>query len=663
MCPENTTPAHLRPEYSGSGSLLAYSVHVGVELETSVIIPCYRADDSLPLQLEALSRQVGAPPFEVLLVDNGENRCLQLLAARARDAGLAVRVVNAIRVKGVGYARNVGIGAARAEKLLFCDADDVVMPEWVRNGSNQLDRGPVFSGGAVPVSEALCSMGWATVVAHVGPHPDSISDLAASGDVAYPILMGGSFGITRDLALRLGGFDLAFGNAAEDNDLAFRIVRAGLTLPDAGHVCIAYRIRGGSATFSRGFRSGWAHAFLCARHSAWGQSPAFRGRWVLRPARTSARLVLKTMDGKDTGEEMDRLGRELGTIVGRLCIRSSGFRPPALGVGIAEGELLRNTSQESGTPVEVSVVMPCYNVEHTVVRQLVALTTQEGAPRFEVVVVLNGCTDHSAEVIGEFAVQHPELNLRIVSSPKGRARARNRGVEVARGEIVAFCDADDVVFPDWLRHLAERVQTVHGLVGGSLVHRGVNPPELLRVYGLDPEERDPAELPDLPPDDLSKLREVAEGNFAAWRADYLAVGGMDASFEGGLEGTDLCLRAQLQGVPVNSCRAARVAYVLRDTSRGTFAQQRALARAKLLFFVRHFHTGRSAGASAKFSLLGLARSAAALAGAWRLEARERQALMHELGGHLGSVEGHLLYRVLCRVPEPELMTPVHQETS
>lgn len=307
--------------------------------------------------------------------------------------------------------------------------------------------------------------------------------------------------------------------------------------------------------------------------------------------------------------------------------------------------------------LRVSVIIPCYNVAETIVPQLEALASQVSPPRFETILVLNGCTDSSEEVIRAFAQAHPGMRIRLEESAKGRCIARNHGAKVARAEIICFLDADDIAEPDWLRELHSRIQDVGGIVGGRLLHTKVNPPELLEVYGIDRNEPHPYTLPDLPPDDFSVLREVVENNFGTRRADYLCVGGMDSSFTGGLEGTDFCLRAQALGIPVNSCTRALVNYRLRETVRGTFRQQRALARSKLLFFVRHFHTGRSAGASFKYSLgnslLHVLRLPLALLD--RDQVRKHR-FFHALGGHLGSLEGHILYRILRRVPEPDFMT-------
>lgn len=303
-----------------------------------------------------------------------------------------------------------------------------------------------------------------------------------------------------------------------------------------------------------------------------------------------------------------------------------------------------------------SVIIPCRNVATTIGRQLASLASMTNAPEFEIVLVLNGCTDRSREVIEAFAALHPGISIRIEESRAGRCVARNHGAAVARGDVLAFVDGDDTVYPDWLEMIYARTAQLHGIVSGRLVHTRVNPPEVLRVYGISPDEGDPALESDLPLHNLSTFRDACEGNFAVWRDDYLRVGGMDASFKGGLEGTDYCLRSIQAGIPVNTCHKAKVDYWLRGTGTGTFRQQRALARSKLLYFVRHYNRGSSTGASLKYSLYGFLSEIVRLPAYPILSSEQRHKRLHRLGGHLGSLEGHVLYRLLRRVPKRELLS-------
>lgn len=278
----------------------------------SVIIPVRDATQSLGRQLRALAQQIDAPPFEVTLVDNGRNGNL---AARFREdaAQLTVRVADATSAPGTAFARNVGIGNTTAPKLLFCDADDVVGPTWVRDGAAALDEVPVFSGGAVPFTPAELSGPledvWGLLAQRLPGYVEAAADMPAG---TYPVLLGCSFGARRSVLLELGGFDEGFGSQAEDNDLAFRAQKLLGTLPRAAHVAVAYRIRPGHETsLRRAFSAGFAHAELCARHDAWHLSPSRQGRWVLRPLKeiVTGRGVMSS--------RADVVGRLVGLVAGR----------------------------------------------------------------------------------------------------------------------------------------------------------------------------------------------------------------------------------------------------------------------------------------------------------------------------------------------------------
>ena len=96
----------------------------------------------------------------------------------------------------------------------------------------------------------------------------------------------------------------------------------------------------------------------------------------------------------------------------------------------------------------VSVVIPCYNGEAYLARALDSVRRQT-RPADEVIVVDDGSTDRSPRIARDAgaAVIVTEMN-------GGPAAARNRGIREARGELIAFLDADDFWEPN---HLAELV--------------------------------------------------------------------------------------------------------------------------------------------------------------------------------------------------------------
>ena len=99
-------------------------------------------------------------------------------------------------------------------------------------------------------------------------------------------------------------------------------------------------------------------------------------------------------------------------------------------------------------PPEVTVVIPTHNRLEILAEVLQGLEAQQGAPRFEVVVVDDGSTDGTAGWLKSRTFAVP---VRAVAQEnRGPAAARNTGVAVAAGRWVAFLGDDTVPSPGWL---------------------------------------------------------------------------------------------------------------------------------------------------------------------------------------------------------------------
>jgi len=98
----------------------------------------------------------------------------------------------------------------------------------------------------------------------------------------------------------------------------------------------------------------------------------------------------------------------------------------------------------------ISVILPVLDARPWLEEQLRALAAQKCAEPWEVVVVDNGSSDGSRELAQAWCDEHDRFRLVDASGVPGAPAARNVGVRASGGDLLAFCDADDVVHAGWL---------------------------------------------------------------------------------------------------------------------------------------------------------------------------------------------------------------------
>ena len=118
--------------------------------------------------------------------------------------------------------------------------------------------------------------------------------------------------------------------------------------------------------------------------------------------------------------------------------------------------------------MKLSVVMPAFNEAAHIADQLAALAMQDFSGDWEVLVADNGSTDGTPRVVEAWSDRLP-LQLINASARRGGAAARNIAIEASSGDVILFCDSDDVVGPGWLTAHAAALEHV-ALSGGAILH-------------------------------------------------------------------------------------------------------------------------------------------------------------------------------------------------
>ena len=104
---------------------------------------------------------------------------------------------------------------------------------------------------------------------------------------------------------------------------------------------------------------------------------------------------------------------------------------------------------------KISVVIPAHNEEEIILDSLNSVVSNKYSKK-EIIVVNDGSTDRTREIVEEFSKKHKEVRLINFDEGHSAAFARNRGAENAKGDILVFLDADTWVNPIFLGEIAKK---------------------------------------------------------------------------------------------------------------------------------------------------------------------------------------------------------------
>jgi glycosyltransferase involved in cell wall biosynthesis len=199
----------------------------------------------------------------------------------------------------------------------------------------------------------------------------------------------------------------------------------------------------------------------------------------------------------------------------------------------------------------VSVIIPTYNGAHRIMNVLRSLEKQLYKPD-EVIVVIDGSTDGTAELLGNSSFELKGLKI-INQENRGRAQVRNRGAVEAGGNLLLFVD-DDIVLPEtWVaEHVAHHQKFPESIVTGKLQaykEQTENDFEKFRIWLHEKWDKNMPAPVDSGSSLLLSRPYITANNFSVPKEIFQKLDGFDSRLRDA-EDYDLAVRAQSVGVPV-----------------------------------------------------------------------------------------------------------------
>lgn len=116
--------------------------------------------------------------------------------------------------------------------------------------------------------------------------------------------------------------------------------------------------------------------------------------------------------------------------------------------------------------IVISIIIPVFNGEKYLADCLNSILSQS-YKRFEIVIIDDGSTDLTEIIVKSYLQTNSQIQY-FFQSNQGVSRARNKGIDLARGEFVMFIDADDYISPDYLNNFIKYISKDFDIIIGGI---------------------------------------------------------------------------------------------------------------------------------------------------------------------------------------------------
>lgn len=247
-------------------------------VQICVVVATFGRSALLPRLVAALEAQVGAPPFEAVLVDDASRDDSWPLLQRLAATRPWLRVLRQPRNAGPATARNVGWRATDAPWLAFTDDDCVPAPGWLAALAVGLHQADLVQGRTLPNPDQLAAC---------GPFSRTLRVEAPDG-----LFQTCNLGVRRATLQRTEGFDERFRHAAgEDTELAWRAIESGARTAFAAGALVHHDVRPSSLRAALADTPRWGSVVLAVSTHP-GLREKVHSRWFWRASHPPAMLAV-----------------------------------------------------------------------------------------------------------------------------------------------------------------------------------------------------------------------------------------------------------------------------------------------------------------------------------------------------------------------------------
>jgi glycosyltransferase involved in cell wall biosynthesis len=282
--------------------------------------------------------------------------------------------------------------------------------------------------------------------------------------------------------------------------------------------------------------------------------------------------------------------------------------------------------------MELSLILPVCNDAGTIGEQLDAIAAEKWSGQWECIVSDNGSTDGSIEIAKAYKGRIPNLKFVDASDRRGAAHARNKAVEIAVGETVAFIDADDVISEGWIAAIAEAAGQYEFMASRFDYKKLCEQPE--QEYGGGTQIAGIQRMwwPPFYP-------HSGACGIAIKKRLHNAVGGFDENLLR-LQDTDYCIRLCKEGVRLKFVPEALIHIRNRKTYKGVFRQAKSWGQYNALLYKRYrLKDEKLPHAFRRYCRDAYRATKQAVRGPMTA------GVVYQLGWHVGLLQGCLMYRV------------------